>query len=240
MEPKARRPLDPAWKYCVRVNFNDDHRVICNFYTTQMSGGINRLKYHLTRIVCKDVVVCDKCPDEVTAEMVAALDAIREQTEKRARHKFEASMIGRSSMGPPDATPSTGGSTSAIAAKRSVTSSFFLPRTTPRSQPSLESFNEKKRKEADMAVRRFWYHNYLSFNYAKSHFYQPMVDAIASAGPGYKALSYNALRGKELDEELECVKEQLETIKNSWKFTGCTFLFDGLADQRGRTIIDLP
>jgi hypothetical protein len=44
----------------------------------------------------------------------------------------------------------------------------------------LDSFNEKKRKEADMAVRRFWYHNSLSFNYAKSYFYQPMVDAIAS------------------------------------------------------------
>ena len=161
-----------------------------------MFGGINRLKYHLARIVCKDVVVCDKCPDEVTTEMVAALDAIREQTEKRARYKFETSMIGRFSMGLPDATPSTRGSTFAIAAKRSVTSSFFLPRTTPRSQPSLESFNEKKRKEADMVVRRFWYHNSLSFNYAKSYFYQPMVDAIASVGPGYKAPSYNALRGK--------------------------------------------
>ena len=176
-------------------------------------------------------MVCDKCHDEVTVEMASALDAIREQTEMRERYKFETSMIGRSSMGPPDATLSTGGSTSAIAAKRSVTSSFFLPRTTPRSQPSLESFNEKKRKEADMAVRRFGYHNSLSFNYAKSYFYQPMVDAITSAGLRYKAPSYNALRGKELDEELECVKEQLEAIKKSWKFTGCTILSDGWTKQ---------
>ena len=130
MAPKARRTLDPTWKYCVRVNPNDDHRVICNFCTAQMFGGINRLKYRLARIVCKDVVVCDKCPDEVTAEMVATLDAIIEQTENRERYMFETSMIGRSSMGPPDATPSTRGSTSAIAAKRSVTSSFFLPHTT--------------------------------------------------------------------------------------------------------------
>ena len=89
-----------------------------------------------------------------------------------------------------------------------------------------------------MAVRRFWYHNNLSFNYAKSYFYHPMVDAIASAGPGYKAPSYNALRGKELDEELERVKEQLETIKKSWKFTGCRILSYGWIDQRGRTIIN--
>ena len=78
-----------------------------------------------------------------------------------------------------------------------------------------------------MEVRRFWYHSNLSFNYAKSYFYQPMVDAIASTGPGYKAPSYNALRGKELDEELECVKEQLESIKSSWKITGCTSMSDG-------------
>ena len=46
------------------------------------------------------------------------------------------------------------------------------------------------------------------------------------------------LGGKELDEELECVKEQWESIKSSWKFTGCTIMSDGWIDQRGRTIIN--
>lgn len=63
------------------------------------------------------------------------------------------------------------------------------------------------------------------------------VRRIACVGPRYKAPTYNALRGKELDEELECVKEQLESIKSSWKFIGCTLMFDGWTDQRGRTII---
>ena len=87
-------------------------------------------------------------------------------------------------------------------------------------------------------MRRFWYHNSLSLNYAKSYFYQPMGDAIASVGPRYKTPSYNALREEELDEELECDKEQLESIKSSWKFTGCTIMYDGWTDQRGRTIIN--
>eukprot|EP00253_Pinus_taeda_P017218 PITA_17218 len=65
-----------------------------------------------------------------------------------------------------------------------------------------------------------------------------MVDAIASAGPGYKTSSYNALRGKELDEELDCVKEQLESIKSLWKFTGCSIMSDGWTNQRGRTIVN--
>jgi hypothetical protein len=46
-----------------------------------------------------------------------------------------------------------------------------------------------------------------------------MVDAIANAGPRYKAPSYGALRGKDLDEELECVKAQLEGIKSSREST---------------------
>ena len=81
---KARRPLDSAWKSCVQVNLDDEHKVICNFCSTHMSEGINRLKYHLARVACKEVVVCDKCPDEVTTEMASALDSIREQSEKRA------------------------------------------------------------------------------------------------------------------------------------------------------------
>jgi len=63
-----------------------------------------------------------------------------------------------------------------------------------------------------------------------------MVDAIRSVGPRYIAPSYNALRGKELDEELECVEEQLESIKSSWKFTGCTITSNGWTNQIGRTI----
>ena len=54
-----------------------------------------------------------------------------------------------------------------------------------------------------------------------------MIDAVAGAGPGYKGPSYSALRGKDLDEELQCIKEQLESIKSSWEFIGCTILSDG-------------
>ena len=88
-----------------------------------------------------------------------------------------------------------------------------------------------------MAVRRFWYHDNLSFNLARSPFYQPMIDAVAGAGPGYKGPSYSALRGKDLDEELQCIKEQLESIKSSWEFTSCTSMSDGWTDQKNRTII---
>jgi len=229
----SKRPRDSAWEHCVRVNPDDDHRIVCNYCNTNISGGINRLKYHLARIPCKGVGTCDNSPPEIQIQMKASLDAIKEAEAKRAKAKQAVSAMGRSEF---QGTSSVAGHSTA--SSTSPLSPFFLPRTSPGSQPSLHSFDEKKKKEADMAVRRFWYHDSLPFNYAKSPFLQPMVDAIASAGPGYKFPSYNSLRGKELDEELECVKQQLESIKKSWKNTGCTIMSDGWTDQRGRTIIN--
>jgi hypothetical protein len=213
------------------VNPNDDHQVKCKYCPTTMFGGINRLKHHLARVVCKDVIVCDGFPAEFTTQMQFALETSKNSNAKRARMKFEIAGMGRSPMAPL-------GSCSSSAPSPSITSPFFLPCTTPGSQPTLESFNKKKRKEADMAVRRFWYHDNLSFNIAKSPFYQPMVDVIARAGPRYKAPSYSALRGKDIDEELECVKAQLEGLKSSWESTGCTIMSDGWTDQRNRTILN--
>lgn len=216
MPPKGfRQSRDLAWAHGERLIPGNDHNIKCNYCNATMYAGINKLKYHLAIIPGHGVGACQSCPDEVTTEMVAALEAIKEASSKRKRMKDEIVGIGRSS--PQSETqfqsPSIGNSSSTAMPNKSITSSFFNPHTTPRSQPTLNSFNDKKRKEADMAMRRFWYHNSVSFNYAKSYFYHPMVDAIACVGLGYKAPTYNALRGKELDEELECVKEQLESIK---------------------------
>ena len=81
MAPKGRprRPLDKAWEHCFLVVPGKTNKVKCNYCPTTMYGGINRLKHYLTRVVCKDVVVCDGCLEEVTTKMHAALESIKEQ-----------------------------------------------------------------------------------------------------------------------------------------------------------------
>ena len=96
-----RRPLDKAWEHCVRVVPGQDNQVKYNYCPRTMYGGINRLKHHLARAVCKDVVVCDGCHEEVTAKMYAALESIKEQNAKISRLRFETTRIGRSPMGSP-------------------------------------------------------------------------------------------------------------------------------------------
>jgi hypothetical protein len=96
---------------------------------------------------------------------------------------LEIARVGRYEMPP-------SGSFSSNVASPIISFPSFCPHTSLRAQPSFESFNEKKRKEADHAVRRFWYNHSLPFNLANSHFFQPMVDVIAIVGRGYKTPFY--------------------------------------------------
>jgi len=172
MPPKGfRQSCDPAWAYGQQIIVDNDHNIKRNYCNATMHASINRLKYHLAKIPGNGVGCCQSCPDEVTTKMVVALESIKEASSKRARRKDEIVGIGKSSSQSETQFPSPGigNSSSSVVANKSITSSFFRPCTTPGSQPTLDSFNEKKRKEADMVVRRFWYHK--SFNYTYSYFY---------------------------------------------------------------------
>ena len=76
------------------------------------------------------------------------------------------------------------------------------------------------------------------FNASRSMYYQPMLDAIASCGPGFKGTGYEDIRGPLLKNEVERVQEYLIEFKNSWTETRCTIMFDGWIDSKGRTILN--
>ena len=65
------------------------------------------------------------------------------------------------------------------------------------------------------------------FNASRSIYYQPMLDAIASFGPGFKGPGYEDIRGPLLKNEVERVQEYLIEFKNSWTKAGCTIMSDG-------------
>ena len=73
---------------------------------------------------------------------------------------------------------------------------YFAPRTTPGAQLGLKSVFQSKEKvrQADMAIARWMYDNYIPFNVVNSVYYQRMIDVVAVAGPGYKGPFYHAIR----------------------------------------------
>jgi hypothetical protein len=72
----------------------------------------------------------------------------------------------------------------------STTSSFFVPRTTTGTQPSIRSVVKiKEKQEADKLVGRCFLWSDIPFNIAKNNpFYQSMFDVVAIVGPGTRPL----------------------------------------------------
>jgi len=117
--------------------------------------------------------------------------------------------------------------------------SYFVPRTTPGAQPTIDAKWKKMEKEAAWeCIARWWYDADIPFNATNSSYYQPMIDAIASCGPGFKGPSFQDIRGPLLRNEVQRIDEYLKEFKESWSKTGCTIMSDGWTDGKSRTIIN--
>jgi hypothetical protein len=89
---------------------------------------------------------------------------------------------------PQSHSSTTGPSTSAIpstSAAPSSTSSYFVMRSTPGGQPSIQSLIKKKEtEEADKLVAKCFLWSDIPFNIANNPFYHPMFEVVAIVGQG--------------------------------------------------------
>eukprot|EP00253_Pinus_taeda_P035608 PITA_35608 len=107
-------------------------------------------------------------------------------------------------------------------------------------QPGIKSLVKKKEKqEADgvMGWCIFWCDLPLSIT-KTNPFWQPMYDAIAVVGPGYKSAPDEELQGPILQAEKQDVNSRLAELKKTWEVTGCTVISDGWTDRKGRTLLN--
>eukprot|EP00253_Pinus_taeda_P022485 PITA_22485 len=106
-------------------------------------------------------------------------------------------------------------------------------------QPGIKSFVKKKKQEADRVMGRCIFWSDLSLSITKTNpFWQPMCDAIAVVGPRYKSATYEELRGPILQVEKQDINSRLAELKKTWEVTGCTVMFDGWIDRKGRTLLN--
>ena len=231
--PKA---LDPFWEHGIPEDGSNRQRLNCKLCGQPMTGGITRLKYHLAKIPGRDVGPCSKVEPEL---MRAAHDALQVKDGKKeaaAAKKAQLAAFGiessRQSISP------TAGSGRGSTATRS--SSYFVPRTTLGAQPSIKSLVKKReKKEADKVMAKCLYWSDLPLSITRNNpFWQPMCDAIAIVGPGYRSATYEELRGPLLQGEKKDINSRLAELKQSWEVTGCTIMSDGWTDRRGRTLLN--
>ncbi|XP_016177856.1 uncharacterized protein LOC107620162 [Arachis ipaensis] len=76
------------------------------------------------------------------------------------------------------------------------------------------------------------------FNAVNSAYYQPMIDAIANIGAGYKGPNFDRVCGYLLSKLVEDVKKIIERYREIWKQTRCTIMADGWTDCCRRTLIN--
>ncbi|KAL6894367.1 hypothetical protein ACP4OV_008465 [Aristida adscensionis] len=92
--------------------------------------------------------------------------------------------------------------------------------------------------QVSMAIGRFLYDAGVPLEAVNSVYFQPMLEAIASARGKPEALSYHDFRGRILKKSLDDVTAQLEFYKGSWTRTGCSVLADEWMTDKGRTLIN--
>jgi hypothetical protein len=223
------RKLDAMWEYGDPEGGFNRQTLYCKLCKVRMMGGITRLKYHLARISGHEVEICKNSTPEI---MHIANKALEELGLTRDYNKAKKAQFAK-----------TGGISEEGSSAASIppsTSSYFVSRTTPGAQPSIKSMvKQKEKEEADKLVGKCFLWSDIPFNIAKNNpFYQPMFDAVVVVGPGYKAPTYEELRGPILqNEKIDCAS-RLEELKASWEITGCTVMSDGWMDQKGRTLLN--
>eukprot|EP00253_Pinus_taeda_P001667 PITA_01667 len=227
------RKLDPFWEYGEPDSPNDRLNLTCKLCGHPMSGGLYKLKFHLAKIPRKDVGPCKNTTPELIQRALRALENLEQTREAKEELKRQ---LKRSAEGSgPSGTSSTTASTNLIAA-----TSFFVPRTTPGTQPSIGSMLKRTKKEqANKSLAKFLLLSDIPFSIVRNNpFFQPVVDAIASVGPGYKIPSYHDFRGRILQNEKRDCTQRLKDFRASWAQTECTVMSDGWTDQKGRTLIN--
>ncbi|XP_059065014.1 uncharacterized protein LOC131857040 [Cryptomeria japonica] len=217
-----------------------------------MSGGIYRLKWHLSKERGNNTVICKACLADVSYQAKKSLEGIAESKAKKARIGVE---LGSSSVDPrtnhlgeedgEDGSYRECGSTpNSIARGPTIgggnINTFFQPRTTPGSQTTLESTGWRRTiiEQAKKAIGNFWYSSHMAFHASRNPYWQPMVDAIAAVGPGFQAPSYESLRVGMLKDAVEDVQDVVKQHRLQWARTGCSIMSDGWTDGRNRTLIN--
>ena len=263
----VRGKTDPAWAHCREdsVSSKRGKNLICMYcHKVIKGGGINRFKQHLAGIK-GEVEQCTRCPPNVSYEMRLVLESTVTKKRKTQQHYDEMNPYGPEFRNyeeqeymqenddvqeiPPSYKAkgiSIGGGhgksmhNKDAGRKGKTIGSYFVPRTTTSSQPTIKSVLQSKeaKERCDLAVSKWIMDACIPFNAVNSMYYQPMLDAITGFGGGYKGPNLHDLRGYLLNKNVEEVKNFVHSFQTTWKETGCTIMADGWTDQCRRTLIN--
>ncbi|KAL3838432.1 hypothetical protein ACJIZ3_023023 [Penstemon smallii] len=104
---------------------------------------------------------------------------------------------------------------------------------------SFQATNSKKvSNTVHMAIGRFFFDVGLPMEAANSVYFQPMIDAIASHGPGAVGPSYHDLRSWIMKNLVHETKNDVDKCVETWGRTGCSILVNEWNSGKGKTFVN--
>ncbi|MCO5603710.1 hypothetical protein L7F22_057861 [Adiantum nelumboides] len=205
----------------------------CKFYEHEWNGGPSRIRAHILGLKGFGVDK-RKIPPKHVRDVVQRLHVGLQANTPGAEIDVEVADLGQ--LGETYAGVEfdvMGGVSSSV----NVPVSSSKKRKPSGSQGSLsQSWNLQARKNANMAVRRFFY---IPLFKVKSPYFLDMLRVVGEVGSNYKPPSYEQLRQKELLEKVRSVDKDLYGVRDKWKKYACTFACDGWSDTKRRPIINV-
>ncbi|MCO5608253.1 hypothetical protein L7F22_062459 [Adiantum nelumboides] len=214
----------------------------CNFCGHVWGGGPHLIRSHLLSLPGQGVGPCDSVTEDVK-DIVRRLHADASSDGKDSREAIDAlvdDLGGSASQSQGDASLSTHGegSTHASGSSKSNVNSSKKRKVAQGFGGLPAAFGLQARKQADQALRRFFYAEDVPEWKVRSPYFLDMIKAIGNVGPSYVPPSYHALRTTELNDEVQCLKKEIMGVREKWKRYGCTIVCDGWSDTRRRPIIN--
>ncbi|KAI3855852.1 hypothetical protein MKX03_004752, partial [Papaver bracteatum] len=186
----------------------------CKYCKRDFSGGVARVKSHLSGIKGRDISVCVQVPEEVQAAAVIAIGEAGVTVSGTKRDRSSTVSVGESSV--------------------SVSEEPTLQQT------SIPAMLSKKDKDAvDMKVALCFFLNNIAFNVIQTPGFIEMIKVVSDYGIGYSLPSYSTLRTKLVVNTKADVERYVNEVKESWSLTGCTIMSDIWTDMKKRSFINV-
>ena len=98
-----------------------------------------------------------------------------------------------------------------------VSSSSSKRKVLDKDKPLAMSWKKQIHKNADEAIRRFFFVEDIPDFKATSAYFHDMLNVVANVGPSYKPPSPFQLRKRDLNEEVKYVESEMLRIREKWK-----------------------
>ena len=255
---------DPPWSHVLEKENDGKSSFKCLYYVkVYKGGGINRMKRHLAEVkgdltlyrsvlydvrfqmeenLMEIVKTKQQAKEDQENSNISSLEETQEYEVVQEIHASGGNLGRRNNIGP------SGGNLGRVLSKSNLgkrkvigeIDKYFAPRTTPGAQLRIKSVlvTKEAKKRVDMAIARFMYDACIPLNAVNSSYYQPMLNAIASIGQGYRGPNYHALRVPLLKEAKREVQMIVDSYRTYWAELGCTIMADEWSDTRQRTLIN--